>query len=75
MLQSENLCHLLWQPVWYAKMVVHCQILQVTVSRSTKSVITQKYEEKVHTFLTKADIFTTIIAKVFSLQSFLLCAW
>ena len=57
-----NLHCLLWQPVWYAKMVVHCQMLQVTVSRSIKPVITSKnmtkYEEKVHLFLTKANIFT-----------------
>ena len=30
----------------YAKMVVHCRILQVTVSRSTKPVNYAKYEEK-----------------------------
>ena len=47
------------------KMVVHCRILQATVSRSIKPVITSKlqrkmtkYEEKVHVSLTKADVFT-----------------
>ena len=57
----RNLHCLLWQPIWYAKMVVHCRILQVTVSKSIKPVITSKlhrkmtkYEEKVHVFLTKA---------------------
>ena len=53
------------QSAWYTKMVVHCRILQATVSRSIKPVITSKlqrkmtkYEERVHVFLTKADIFT-----------------
>ena len=51
--------------VSYTKMVVHCRILQATVSKSIKPVVTSKLqrkmtkdEEKVHVFLTKADIFT-----------------
>ena len=62
----KNLHCSLGQPVWYAKIVVHCRILQVIVS--TKSVITSKihrkrmkYDEKVHAFLTKADIFTKLV--------------
>ena len=64
-LQPKNLHCPLWQPVWYTKMVVHCRILQATVSWSTKPVITSKlqrkmtkYEEKAHVSLTKADIST-----------------
>ena len=44
------------------------RILEVTVSRSIKPVITSKlqrkmtkYEEKLHVFLTKADIFTLLV--------------
>ena len=66
-LQSETSTVSFGLPVWYPKMVVHCRILQVTVSRSIKPVITSelhrkmKYEEKVHVFLTKADIFTYLV--------------
>ena len=56
---NQNLHCLLWQPVWYTEMVVHCRILHVTVSRSIKPVIIpQNYTEKFYVFLTKADIFT-----------------
>ena len=64
-LQSETCTVSFGNQSGMQKLVVHCRILQVTVSRSIKPVITSKlqrkmtkYEEKVHVFLTKADIFT-----------------